>query len=663
MIIFVAYVLKNREDTQITNRRISALKKYFNDIKLDNSYWMSGQLGLFIAERKFTNLNYAFISSQENIISFTSHLPYGASSVISIPKEVKSTATKLTNALIKNPMLYSFINPPLITGRFDINNPRIDLWCDALRHGRLYRHETRELIVYSNRPTAAAIFSGEMPELSRFGWVGNFASGSFYSGSSPYKEIQHVEAGEHVVMNSSGERRIKNPLFDDWLSNPEKYGDWRAKMRQMVIDLKTFVNYEKIEVALSGGRDSRGAAALIASMDLKRTRFRTNVPANLEALLAMQCIRRLRGFKGFYRKGIKLPPAPLDEVTRHSKGLGSPWPTDTTGISELIGKFKDDTVWRVSDKRLNVSMISTVETARRWVRLSDGSALSTAIGVPVPQQVDEFFFASTDQYTPSVAGDGAETGKPYKYIDGRVAYKTPALQSRALAEIQKTHVWERMKEHPLSSLKTEGYASEQGGEIISILQSMRSEIDVVNKYNLPEYYTLNLIFLRHRYPQGNQYGIGSTVFLPYSCPAYQIACLKKPISAMLKAEMMDEVVEAFQPKWSARRQSGLRSFMYPPPVPFFDDLIGPGYRELKKTLGQGTFVFSDPFNEEINNVLDELGDYHNFINLKKFRENLNNCNNISYLEQIQLHIKLCSLLHYHAFLKVRCNAKDIIKDF
>lgn len=119
MIIFVAYVLKNREDTQITNRRISALKKYFNDIKLDNSYWMSGQLGLFIAERKFTNLNYAFISSQENIISFTSHLPYGASSIISIPKEVKSTATKLTNALIKNPMLYSFINPPLITGRFD----------------------------------------------------------------------------------------------------------------------------------------------------------------------------------------------------------------------------------------------------------------------------------------------------------------------------------------------------------------------------------------------------------------------------------------------------------------------------------------------------------------------------------------------------------------
>jgi hypothetical protein len=224
---------------------------------------------------------------------------------------------------------------------------------DYLNAEPLYLAEDDNVVAVSNRAglTVRAVTpEGVVPERSLMGAGWLLCAGSMLDEESGYWDAQHLPFGSHLVIDPRAGATVveasRSPLvppaastYEDALERVDS--ELRSTMRVIAA-----LPIPDLELALSGGKDSRLLTAIVLSEGLRdRFRFVTIGPPNRADSLAARQIATTFGLDwSLIDRSGRSPQEALDEASAHTslvEGITSAWdavgPTIFTGGATVSG--------------------------------------------------------------------------------------------------------------------------------------------------------------------------------------------------------------------------------------------------------------------------------------------------------------------------------------
>lgn len=225
----------------------------------------------------------------------SSYAPTGAGRLSRGPEPEALAAT----ALAAPEELVRALDPPAAFAAIEPGRDRLTIVNDCLGAGRLFELARPGIRVWSNRPGAIPLFVGERPAADEEAWRLFAAMGWFIRDATPFREVRRVERG--VVVRCAGDRAeasATGAIADlvgrgaDLEEGVERFVEEATGVARALGDL--FPQPPRVD--LSGGRDSRLAAAFFVAADAE-ARFVTSDMTPGEAGVARE-LMRLAGREG-----------------------------------------------------------------------------------------------------------------------------------------------------------------------------------------------------------------------------------------------------------------------------------------------------------------------------------------------------------------------------
>ena len=232
---------------------------------------------------------------------------------------VKSTSLAeaplaLARALSERPEDASLkLNAPAAVAVLDHESARLTVANDALGAARVYEAETGGVTAWSNRPGALVIFLGLDARADARAWLVLAAASWFLGDTAPIEGMRRLPGGTVIETGPDGIAERSTRAAQEWVTPAEDLpmlaeaamNDARAQARTAA---ELWPGEAKVD--LSGGRDSRLAAAAVISADAP-ARFLTSDATPGEADIA--------------RAVIEAAPGDLEhEVSRTEAGSATP---------------------------------------------------------------------------------------------------------------------------------------------------------------------------------------------------------------------------------------------------------------------------------------------------------------------------------------------------
>ena len=201
-------------------------------------------------------------------------------------------------SLLADPAGAARLNPPFVIGVVSAARDRLVIAGDVIGTARLFEIEVPGGRIWSNRIGALVAFAGERPPLDERAWQVLAATGWFLGETTSLERVRQLRSGTMVRAESAGGRitisTSRNLEALEALVRPRRVSlgrsarDAAASARQLVDDVGSSWNC-RVQVDLSGGRDSRVSAAAAISVGLS-AELRTSDLEHGEVELARELI-------------------------------------------------------------------------------------------------------------------------------------------------------------------------------------------------------------------------------------------------------------------------------------------------------------------------------------------------------------------------------------
>lgn len=227
----------------------------------------------------------------------TPYPPLGVGRLVTAP--AASAPFDLMSLLRRTPARVLDLTPPFVGVAVDGGD--LDLVTDALGIGRLFEVRTAWGWVWSNRPTAAALFAGIPLRPDPQGWTQSAIADEFYGELTPYAGVRVVGPAAHLHWDGRAGRLTASSIdVTSSLLTPEPEARLDDLIEEAAADLVAVTAsisrwYPGTPIVdLSGGRDSRlVAAGFIAGGTDVTLHSHDAVPGDL--IVARDLVARLGG--------------------------------------------------------------------------------------------------------------------------------------------------------------------------------------------------------------------------------------------------------------------------------------------------------------------------------------------------------------------------------
>ncbi len=490
------------------------------------------------------------------------------------------------------------MHPPLCLIRE--RNNKVEFWNDVLGMSKTFQLDCEDGIVFSSRPIAAHLVALKKPEPSHMGWASEQSFGWFIGDTSPYKDLKLVPGSSYILVDKERTtHKVSNRVFDWFLKKPSN--SLHEGFRRLNREVNKLANTEKMDVALSGGRDSRAAAAIFANDTQRKVVFRTNYPPELEREIAANLIEKHNAFSCF--------------DSEHLKAF------DRSG--ELL--------WRaVTPTKATQSLH---ERAKRWTWLLEG--LAPSVGLYSDCRLDSMFPIETNNNL-SVSGAAGESAKAYYWSPNMVSGVFVKNIEKFLREIN-LPIEARIKEHPLTSPNKYNFADiRKVGRLIDYVSESQnfSAENGIRGYRFFDYW-----WLTERLGKASTIGyhLASNI-VPLLTPEYTAYALQQPIRKRVKASALNEVIEMYMPQWGG--------------IEFFDQLQSKAPREKLLYYRQDNILFEGKNADFFRDLINESHELETEFDMERVRNVFSS--DIETGKKASLNQRAFGLVHRHYFGEL-CN--------
>ena len=470
---------------------------------------LCAHLGLVVLGPRSDVLTFDLVQTDDGATAAAMHLPYGLTAFredASISQDMR--LVPLVRRVRDTPTDIMRLAPPQI---LVLHEQRGELFVagDQLGFGRLYAFEHGGLSLWTNRISAALLFSGRVPPCDVEAWEGYAGIGWFPGDHTPFEGVRvlpgasrvscrdksdppHVEYGDHML------KQAMAAAVQGEGPTAEQAG---AALVRSFREVGRFTR-QPLRVGLSGGRDSRivAAAAIRARTDIS---LYTHFPPAFEREIAEQLTAWT-------------PHVPWEALEREASRQASR-PAHTLTRRSVAATFRGR--HRIVDPARNAMMAR----ALGHHHLSDGD------GVPTALYTSPVMVTGLQRFIVSGAAGGFAHASYYSSTDiaaGRPPSPESLLARRLVA----------------------GFLTDVARE--TVRRSIAGVVDDGAEYGITGHRLFDWFHVFGRFRRWSNANWGVATFAPLLTPEFILCAFGQPIERRLSSALERELVRELIPEWA-----------------------------------------------------------------------------------------------------------------
>ena len=612
MILFAISKLNSSEWQRVSfESRCALIEDYYElkkkpNILIYKKFFEKSDVGIFVAYQKFNNVNYNLFSSSNGITGFLTHFPFGVNSIYTSDNQLDPS--DLINRISFDHQLIGLLNPPIGVVRIDELNQSVEFWNDALGLAKSFLLKNKRGVTLSNRPIAAHFLSLTPPKPDDLGWASEQLLGWYSNESTPYEDTNRLSGGSYIKFDSQelikSNTNLAAKLF---LETPKiSLGECFEKFSS---EYNLFFKPHEIDVALSGGRDSRASAAIAAHFFSDRAQFRTNEPPALEGIIARSLIENLSFFSRFNQ--------------------------ERNRAYDLNGRM----LWK-ANKPIN-SNVPFEEKFEKWVRFYEGIASSGSLMNNPPKNK---YFSDNESLFTSISGAAGESAKAYYWSPRMVSGAYASSLKNFREDILGTHISKRIKTHPLTQLARQDFIVDDLRDYLN--KSIYATQKIATSFGIHGYRFLDYWWLVNRFGAGGgEAYAGVSTIMPFMAIDFMKSALQMNPMQRAQCKMLNDIVLLFNNEWKD--------------VKYFDELQNKVSPDLIRYYRGANLLWSG----EMRDFFFDIVNYSPALSYPyKRNEIIKNfiVGDIPFADQAALNKKGLGLVHRHYFYNICLELTDLI---
>ena len=466
-------------------------------------------IGIYVAYQQQPRKLFFHESRDGCRVDFISHPPFGYH-VVAPDSPLERLPSALARAVDADSAKLLNISPAQNILTIDDEAQAFLFHNDLLGLAKAYMLDTSNGHVVASRPIAAHLMAARKPALSGMGWAAQQLHGWFLSHLTPFQNTRELLGGTMVRLDRDGFYETRHMHVGKWFTEPPLRSMFDGFERFMT-EFDEFIDSDDMDVALSGGRDSRASAALFSHFHAEKICFRTNEPPALEGIIARKLVEALPNFSQF------------DSPRQRAQ--------------DASGRL----IWKANTPK--VIEIETYERAREWAYVGEGLNTPAAIYASPPSGP---IFSGLSRFVPSISGVAGESAKAY-YWSQRMVSGAYALSVKDFkTDITTIPIRERLKSHPLTIQSELPFiAMEYRKPLLNMIYAAQQEATTlgIHGYRFLDYWWLT-----------DRFGIAtaapnSDTIMPFMVPEYISYALQRPPAERSRGQALGEMVERYRPEW------------------------------------------------------------------------------------------------------------------
>ncbi len=473
-------------------------------------FFERANMGVYAAWQTHEQMLFEHASERPGGMDLISHPPFGAKAVApGVP--VDRLPTAIARAIDANPSNLLKINPPLTVYSVNEDDESVIIRNDLLGLGKTFLLRREGVTAVSSRPLAAHLLSGLLPEPSSVGWAAEQLHGWFVGDNSPFRDMRRVLGGTSITFNRQQVEETRHNLVGRWFTEPAEGSAFQG-FERYASEFAEFTNTPNIDVALSGGRDSRASGAIASCFFPDKVGFRTNEPPVLEGLVARQLIERLPFFASF---------ADGEKMAYNAAGKR---------------------IWKASTPEINEVKVHA--RAKAWALVGEGVVAAASIYSNAPSSG---VFRMQGNPAISFSGVAGESAKAY-YWSPRMVSGTYARNMSQFYEDVRLPVSERIKTHPLTTQSKWPFIRADYREKLRgmIWEGQREATGLgIHGYRFLDYW-----WFSNRMAGATTVAYsGDATMIPLLTPEFTAQAMQGTPTERAQALLLREIVGHFRPEW------------------------------------------------------------------------------------------------------------------
>lgn len=553
-IIFSAFKLNNHSGRAHVDRRRRAIEqhyKYNAAPGMRTVFWYDEvkRLGFHAFWQSFENEKLErCVETEDRIVAYTS-FPFGYTEILGeVP--VSEIGPRLADRFAMDPSAIRHMHPPFSLIDVRKSSGEVRIYNDVASYDRLFQLDSAGGSVLSNRSLPPFLLSLTTPRLSELGWASEQLSGYMYGRNTAFEGLFKTPPGANITLSSSTFSVEESNLIYSWFT--EKPGDTFAGLDRLAREVHLIGEYKDVDIAITGGRDSRASAAFGFHTFKQEARGRTSYPPELEREISRNIAEATPEFYHFQDP---------DHAVRAD---GS---TLWRGVQRKMPKRQD-----------------LLEKAKRWAYILEGNGIATALygncGFTSP-------FRSRTTNDPSVPGIGGELAKAYAYSSQQVSGVFAPNFSAWHQSIAATKVWDRLPSYPPTTKAKLHFVDE--GYWRTFEDYHVSELIKAQDNGISGYKFLDFWYLTGRCVGAHNPGYLGSLIMPFFTPEFLQSGAQDTLERKFNVQLSRDIVSRYQPSWGS--------------IPYFDEIQNKRPASQIRYFRQEEYLWSGPSSKDFLEII------------------------------------------------------------
>lgn len=618
-LLYSAFRFSPAPSFEVVRSRADAIRQFYVEsgfnVRERLLYSPETGVGIHVLWQTFKNEQFRHVAESEDRLTILSNLPFGWSDLVPSTTAIETIGMRIADALIKSPRSVGQLHPPLTVLDFDKRQQKVAFFVDMAGVSKSFHLRGQDHFVISNRCIAAHMMARQRPTPDPVAWAADQMCGWLHSDFTPFSATKRNVHGSIIYIDSRKVECIQQNLVVE-LFAPEQSHSVSHGYDRMQKELKALGEYGPSGVALSGGRDSRGSAALASKIMPGNFHLRTSYPPVLEKTIAEQLVERMNEF-GSFSDGKRF------QATRSDGSLL--WIAQEKKTPALkAAAVKVGMRLRMSDR----TMPGLLDRARGWARAMEGNCLAGMLAT----KCNFTIFTKSETRTLALHGAGGEIARGYGYT--RPVERTPDGEKDFEKQIGRTTAKARLEKHRLTSKSSVYFArDEYWPEIQKRIDAAwkDSEAAGLGGYRFFDYW---YIISRLAKTGGGYHSTRD--LLPFLAPEFMSHGVRQTDVEKLHGSLIQKMVAEYQPSWRD--------------VPYFDQAKTTAPKEKSQVFSRADYLWQ---NAEVKDFIFVLRKSP-ALNDRPF-DRAKVLSHFQNLEQASESVRTFSqhraygLIHYHAF--------------
>lgn len=540
-------------------RRVAAILEFYGVEAAGaqhRAWWFEGAgVGALVAWRDYSNQKFPFFAEEPGgRAHMMTHAPFGLAAVVA-PAPGEGTAPALARKFEAAPEAMGRMHPPFGLVTVDPQTETVSFRNDALGLGKAFRLDLPEADVVASRPFAAHLMAAKAPEVNHLAWAMQQSYGWPLDGMTTLRGLTRAPGGSVFAFSRRGAEARREPLVERWFTRPPTASVW-AGLERWKRELTEFYEFDEFGADLSGGRDSRGSAAIALTVGAGRAVLRTNAPPELDLIVARSLVGKLSVLGSFREDG--------------------------RGAAYLSGRG----LW-ITSRPSAPPETPLLPRALAWARALEGLATPDILARPA---LGVSVFAAASSAPLVVSGAGGESAKAYYWSPRMTSGARPWSLVAFTEDIKSTKARDRVKAHPLT---TPGAIHFVDPVIVARFgKRVERRRQEMHEAGIRHYRFFDYWWLTERFGGFNNVGMQPGVaLLPYMTPEYAATALQDTPQRKARAMLLKEIVARYQPAWKDE--------------PYVDELQGKADKSLMRSFDRGLNLWEGAQRAEFEAILRE----------------------------------------------------------